>query len=741
MLLLFVSIACANMLIPSYAAIQVEFSIPEALIAIPDAFFVVVSAFFALLWGYYTDRIDRTKVIMAGAFSWTFGMALTGFSTSYIMLVVSRMLSGAGLGCVLPVGYSIISDAIPPDERSGWFGTLAILSSVSNGVGQALSSFIGPILTWRFPFFLLSGISIAIVFLLFFVKIPKRGVSEAELLDLTELNLEYSYTISKKDLSKILKKKTNRYLIYQSFFSIIPGTITIYFLTSMLTLYYLNDLPLQIRLQTATILAGILGIGYIIGNLVLSYLGDILYRKNKKNRTRLAMVCMISAFPFYLVTLLLIKPVSITVLNITYPSPIPTSELANYIFLTLGEIFSKYPNYIYYFIFGLIGTILIAGPVANRNAVMIDINLPEHRGTSISFLNLSEQIGKSLTLFVSYFLISFLNGMFNNSGIFNMMFISVFLWIPACILWIFASRSVGKDLTTKSMILSERKQVGLLDYIFELEIQMDRAIQKVQDAKYYILTNTEKFNKLISEAIIIFNYCEKEGVFRSITNIEQKARELNIKATSIKNMANQIYKLLESDDLSQKERSLLNEDLKQIVLKIAEGEKSTFGELQIYYEDANLKIIEARLLRKNNLIKSMVKILDAIKTYERVINLLNERLEVVNGTSDLSEEDQLVYDKEKEFFKKCSKSLIATNRLRQEFEDIFKQLEENGINKEDLKKISDLTLEFNVNIYNVITDTFGQNKDTKKTLKKILDKIDTIFNEYDKWKEAELKVF
>ena len=116
MLLLFVSIACANMLIPSYAAIQVEFSIPEALIAIPDAFFVVVSAFFALLWGYYTDRIDRTKVIMAGAFSWTFGMTLTGFSTSYTMLVVSRMLSGAGLGCVLPVGYSIISDAIPPDE-------------------------------------------------------------------------------------------------------------------------------------------------------------------------------------------------------------------------------------------------------------------------------------------------------------------------------------------------------------------------------------------------------------------------------------------------------------------------------------------------------------------------------------------------------------------------------------------------------------------------------------------------
>lgn len=740
MLLLFVSIACANMLIPSYAAVQAEFGISESLLAIPDAFFVLVSALFALLWGYYTDRIDRTKVIMAGAFSWTIGMMLTASSSSYIMLIISRMLSGAGLGCVLPVGYSIISDAIPPDERSGWFGTLAILSSISNGVGQALSSFIGPIWrvpyffpTWRFPFFLLSCISIVIVFLLFFVKIPKRGVKEEELFDLVALNLEYSYTISKEDLSKIVKKKTNQYLVFQNFFTIIPGTITIFFLTSMLNLYYLPGVPAVIRLQTATLLAGILGVGYIIGNLVLSYLGDVLYRRNKKNRTRLGLVCMILAFPFYIITLLLITPV--TAIDISYPDPIPTSEITNYIFITLGRIFSEYPNYIYYFIFGLIGTILIAGPVANRNAVMIDVNLPEHRGTSISFLNLSEQVGKSMTLFASYFLISFLG------GIYNMMFFSIFFWIPACILWFFASRSVGKDLTAKSMILSERKQVSLLDYIFELEIQMDRAIQKVQDSKYYLLTNPEKFNKLISEAIKIFNYCEKEGEFRSITNIEEKARNLNVKASSIQKTANQIYELFKDETVSEKEKELLNEDLRQIVLKIAEGEKSTFGELQIYYEDASLKIIEARLLRKNDLLRSMKKIIEAILIYERVKNLLNERLEILNGTADLTEEDQLVYEKERNLLEKCSMSLLATKKLKEEFEEISNQLEENGISKRDLEKISELASEFNVNISSIINDTFGKNKEAKKILNKIFVKIDTIFNEYDKWKESELKVF
>ena len=157
MVLLFVSIACANMLIPSYAAIQEEFGIEEAFLAIPDAFFVLISACFALAWGYFADRIDRIKVLLAGAFSWTFGMLLTFFSDSYEMLLISRAISGAGLGCVLPIGYSLISDAIPADERSGWFGSLAILSSVSNASGQALSSFLGPLTSWRFPFLILSG--------------------------------------------------------------------------------------------------------------------------------------------------------------------------------------------------------------------------------------------------------------------------------------------------------------------------------------------------------------------------------------------------------------------------------------------------------------------------------------------------------------------------------------------------------------------------------------------------------
>ena len=432
----------------------------------------------------------------------------------------------------------------------------------------------------------------------------------------------------------------------------------------------------------------------------------------------------------------MVKPVHISMLDITYPDPIATAEITKYIFATIVGIFSKYPNFIYYFIFGLVGTILSAGPVANRNAVMIDINLPEHRGTSVSFLNLSEQVGKGLTLLISYLLITLLG------GIYNMMLFSAILWIPAIILWIFANKTVGKDLALKSMILSERMQVGLIDYIFELEIQMDRAIQKIQDSKYYLYNNPEKFDKLVGEAIKIFRKIERASEFRSITNIIEKAKELNVKATVIKKMTKQIFKIIkEEKDISIQERELLEQDLRQIELMINEGEKSTFGQLQIYYEDAYLKMIEARLLRKNNITQSFDKILEAIKIYERVKNLLNERLDETLDESKFTEEDKTVLQKEKDLFNKCSNALLATRRLKSEFEGIMSQLREKGIKEEDLIKITELAREYNLDFNKILMETFGQDAKVIKDFIKITDKIDKIFDEYDKWKETNLTVF
>lgn len=734
MVLLFVSIACANMLIPSYGAIQEEFGIPVAFLAIPDAFFVLISACFALAWGYFADRIDRIKVLLAGAFSWTFGMLLTFFSDSYEMLLISRAISGAGLGCVLPIGYSLISDAIPADERSGWFGSLAILSSVSNASGQALSSFLGPLTSWRFPFLILSGMSFVIIIILFFAKIPNRGASEDELLELSDYNLEYSYRISMDDLAVITKKKTNRNLIIQGFFSIIPGTILVYFLTSTINIMFFKYLPIEIRLQTSTVFAGMVGIGYILGNIILSYLGDVLFRKNKKNRARLATFCMLLSIPLALIMFFSLQVVDKTKLGIAYPPTIPTEEVGRYMILTIVQIFVVYPNYVVCFFFALFASMLSAGPVANRNAVMVDVNMPEHKGTAASFFNLSEQLGKGITLLLSSLLISMFGSMY------WMMVFSVLFWVPAGILWFRASKTVVKEMDKKSTTLSERRQLTLIDHVFELEFQMDKAIQKVQDSKYYIESDEEKFLQLLEDSLKIFKFCGREGGTRSITNIEKKAMGMRTRVVSVRNEAKKVYKELKKEKLTAKENDDLTENLRVIAERISVWSQSTFGELQTYYEDAYLKIVEAKLLRNRDLIRSMSKMNEAIIIYHRVKHLLQERLEETEDIK-LTKEEKIMNDKEKDLFDKSIKSLNATVKLRGEVENIFKQLSQKGILKEDLMKISELTLEYSVNLYKIMEDTFGKDNKTKKIIIEILKKIDEIFENYDQWKEDDFTVF
>ncbi len=734
LVLLFISVACQSMLIPSYAIMGAEFGVSAEWFAIPDAFFVLISAGFAIFWGYFADKVDRIKVLMAGAFSWTFGMFFTFFSANYTTLVWSRALSGAGLGCVLPIGYSIISDAIPPDERSGWFGTIAIVSGISNASGQALSSFLGPITSWRFPFLILSIISCVVIFVMLFVKMPKKGETEGELIELTHYNLEYSYKISKDDLVAITKKKTNRNLITQGFFTLVPGTVLTYFLTTLLREYYLFDIPEKIRLQTATIFAGLIAAGYILGNLIFSALGDYLFKKNKANRARIGFICLVLVIPFALLLFFSISVVDSSKLGINYPAEIPNEEVGRYMLETIGAIFTTYPSYYITFSFALIASVLTAGPAANKNAVMADVNLPEHRGTAASMINLSEQMSKGLTLLFSSWLIGILGGMF------NMMVFSILFWIPAGLFWYRASQRVGDEMDAKSKVLSERGQITLIDHIFELEIEMDKATQKVQDSKYYILSDQNKFSSLLDEALKSFKYCASEGESRSITNIEKKANGMIHRVEQVRIEARKIFKELNKDKLTKEEIQEQKNLLERIGEKISVWGKSTFGELQMYYEDAYIKIVEAKLLRNRDLINSMGKINEAIVIYHRVKHLLKERVEDIEKIK-LSKEEQKMFDKEHSLYEKSKNALNATIKLKEGIENIIIQLSEKGIQKEDLMKISDLTLEYQINLYQVMEDTFGKDNKTRKSIQEVLKKIDETFEQYDQWKESDLKVF
>jgi MFS family permease len=418
------------------------------------------------------------------------------------------MVTGAGMGCVLPAGYSILSDTIPEEERSGYFGNLAILSSVSNAAGQGLSSFVAPLFGtegWRYPFLFMAIISFAVVTLLFFIKIPKRGTREGELKALKDLNLAYNFAISRQDLKPIFAKKTNRRMAIAGFFAIIPGTIIIYFLTTVFRTDFFAALPTAIALQTSAIFAAMVGIGYLIGASVLGGVGDVLFKKNRKNRVRLGTISLLLTVPGCLIMLFsmqVISPDFVAAQN--YPNPIQAAQVASLMFSTIFAIFRAYPSYLFFLIFAVVGSFFSAGAVANRFAILLDVNLPEHRGTATSFFNLAEQIGKGITLVLAGMLIALVGSTW------EMMVISIFFYVPAGILWWKMTDTTIGDMDERSMVLRERQQMSVIDYIFELEIHIDGALQKVHDTKTLINTNLlqaidkiEEANKTFSDVEIV----------------------------------------------------------------------------------------------------------------------------------------------------------------------------------------------------------------------------------------------
>ena len=108
---------------------------------------------------------------------------------------------------------------------------------------------------------------------------------------------------------------------------------------------------------------------------------------------------------------------------------------------------------------------------------------------------------------------------------------------------------------------------------------------------------------------------------------------------------------------------------------------------------------------------------------------------------ELTDEEAFVREKEIKLYDNCTKSLNATIKLQEEIEYALEQLKEKGINMEDLIKISDLTQEYNVDLYDVIVDTFRSDDETKTALIETLETIDNIFTQYDNWKDVDLKIF
>ncbi len=435
---------------PLYAVMARDFGVHEAQLGFISAVSILVVALTSVLWGYWGDRGGRKRLLLFGTLIWSTAMLLTGLSQSYTQLFVFQLITAVGIGCISAVGFSVISDFISPTRRGLALSFWGLSQGGGGGAGAMLGGLLGANY-WPLPFFVVAGAGFLFAVLYLFTLEPQRGRSEPELASVYASGKTYKHHIAWSQIRYILTKRSNIWLIIQAFLATIAYGSLIW-----MPRLFIAKLEYQgYSLETATMSGNLLSLLFQTGfyfAILAGHLGDRWERRRPGGRAVLSMIATLAAIPFQ-ITLFFIP---------LYGLFLP--EQGGVIGVTIFTLLSIFTNpwVATAFIVALIAVAFSSADIPNRNALLTDVNLPEHRGTIVGLLNIAVGAGIAIGNAVAGFSFGYFAQNFPppvNYAVGLALFQLVL--IPAGLSYYQLSKTAPKDMAEVRQVLTERAKLAL----------------------------------------------------------------------------------------------------------------------------------------------------------------------------------------------------------------------------------------------------------------------------------------
>ena len=104
--------------------------------------------------GWIARRIGRKRLLMLSILAFTGASMLCGVSVSMPMLIVARILQGAGGGGMQPLAQSILLESFPPEQHGKAMAAYGVGIVVAPVIGPTLGGFITDSYSWRWIFYI-----------------------------------------------------------------------------------------------------------------------------------------------------------------------------------------------------------------------------------------------------------------------------------------------------------------------------------------------------------------------------------------------------------------------------------------------------------------------------------------------------------------------------------------------------------------------------------------------------------
>lgn len=117
------------------------------------------------LFGRISDFLGTRRLFTAGILSFAIGGLITAIAPSFPLLIIGRMIQGAGGAAIPALGMVMIARAMPENSRGGAMGMIGSAVGIGQAIGPFLGGFIGGSIGWRFLFLIpmVASVVIAVV--------------------------------------------------------------------------------------------------------------------------------------------------------------------------------------------------------------------------------------------------------------------------------------------------------------------------------------------------------------------------------------------------------------------------------------------------------------------------------------------------------------------------------------------------------------------------------------------------
>lgn len=171
----FVSILSSTLLNIALPTISKDLGVAIATVQWLATGYMLVNGVLIPTTAFLIQKFSVRHLFIAAILLFTIGTISAGLSTSFEVLLISRMIQAAGSAVMMPLLMNVLLTSFPIEKRGGAMGILGLVMIFAPAIGPTLSGWIVEHYDWRMLFHVITPFGVLVTLFAFFLLKDKKG--------------------------------------------------------------------------------------------------------------------------------------------------------------------------------------------------------------------------------------------------------------------------------------------------------------------------------------------------------------------------------------------------------------------------------------------------------------------------------------------------------------------------------------------------------------------------------------